>query len=84
MRKTSKILSSKTIGITELKRNPMAVVKQCDPVAVLSRNKPVFYAIPAETYEAMLERLEDLELAAIVRARQDQPRSELDWSNLST
>lgn len=78
------VLSSTTIGITELKRNPMIVVEEAEgeTVAVLNRNKPVFYAVPAEAYEAMLERLEDAELAAIVRAREGQPRTKVDWDEL--
>jgi antitoxin StbD len=42
------------------------------PVAILNRNEPAFYCIPAKTYEAMLERLEDLELNAIADARKAQ------------
>ena len=84
MRKVSAVLSSVTIGITELKRNPMVVVDESDgeTVAVLTRNKAVFYAVPAEAYEAMMERLEDAELAALVRAREHQPRIEVDWDDL--
>jgi len=31
-------------------------------VAILNRNEPAFYCVPAKAYEAMLERIEDLEL----------------------
>ena len=84
MRKVSAVWSSVTIGITELKRNPMVVVDESDgeTVAVLNRNKAVVYAVPAEAYEAMMERLEDAELAALVRAREHQPRIEVDWDDL--
>lgn len=84
MRSTSLVLSSTTIGITELKRNPMVIVDEAEgeAVAVLNRNKPVFYAVPAATYEAILERLEDAELAAVVHAREHQPRIEADWDDL--
>ncbi len=37
------------------------------PLAVLNRNKPVFYLIPADGYEALLDRLEDYQLADEVR-----------------
>jgi galactonate dehydratase len=40
------------------------------PVAILNRNEPVFYCVPAKAYEAMLDRLEDLELNAIADARE--------------
>ena len=58
-------------SVSELKKNPMGTVAAGDglPVAILNRNKPVFYCVPAEAYEAMLERLEDLELNAIADGR---------------
>lgn len=42
------------------------------PVAILNRNEPAFYCVPAKAYEALLDRLEDLELNAIADARADQ------------
>jgi antitoxin StbD len=42
------------------------------PVAILNRNEPAFYCVPAKAYEAMLDRLEDLELNAIADAREGQ------------
>ena len=68
------VLADVTTSISELKKNPMAVVKQGEgfPVAVLNRNQPVFYCVPAEAYEILMDKLEDVELAAIVEARKDQ------------
>ncbi|MNQ86615.1 Antitoxin YafN [compost metagenome] len=64
------ILARTSIGISELKVNPTAAIEQADgPVAVLNRNKPVAYLIPALEWEAICDRLEDIELAEIVRAR---------------
>ncbi|SIO15633.1 antitoxin StbD [Sulfurivirga caldicuralii] len=58
-------------SITELKRDPMGTVAsgEGEPVAILSRNDPAFYCVPADTFEAMLERLEDLELNAMAEQR---------------
>jgi antitoxin StbD len=42
------------------------------PVAILNRNAPAFYCVPAKAYEALMERLEDLELNAIANARAGQ------------
>jgi antitoxin StbD len=42
------------------------------PVAILNRNAPAFYCVPAKTYEALMEKLEDLELNAIADAREGQ------------
>ncbi|EPZ1692918.1 type II toxin-antitoxin system Phd/YefM family antitoxin, partial [Vibrio cholerae] len=39
------------------------------PVAVLNRNEPAFYCVPASTYEIMMDKLEDLELLAIAKER---------------
>ncbi len=68
------VLAEVTTSISELKKNPMAVVEQGEgfPVAVLNRNQPVFYCVPVEAYEALMDKLEDVELAAIVEARKDQ------------
>jgi len=68
------VLAEVTTSISELKKNPMAVVEQGEgfPVAVLNRNQPAFYCVPAEAYEALMDKLEDVELAAIVEARKDQ------------
>lgn len=65
------ILATTTASISELKRNPMATVAAGEglPVAILNRNEPTFYCVPAAAYEALLERLEDLELNALADAR---------------
>jgi antitoxin StbD len=61
-------------SVSELKKNPMGTVAAGEgfPVAILNRNEPAFYCVPAKAYEAMLERLEDLELHAIADARAGQ------------
>ena len=71
----SLILAEMTASVSELKKNPMGTVAAGGgyPVAILNRNKPVFYCVPAKAFEAMMERLEDLELNAIAEARKDQP-----------
>ena len=68
------ILASTSASVSELKKNPMDTVAagEGSPVAILNRNEPVFYCVPAKAYAAMLERLEDLELNAIADARQGQ------------
>lgn len=70
------ILADASISITELKRNPSAVIEAADgeSVAVLVHNKPSAYLVPAETYRRLLERLEDLELAELVRERSGEKR----------
>lgn len=74
------IHATQSVGISELKLNPTAVFEGADggAVAILNRNKPVAYLLPADQYEALLDRLEDYELADIVRARQNEPLIEVD------
>jgi antitoxin StbD len=69
-----KILSSTSASVSELKKNPMSTVAAGEgfPVAILNRNEPAFFCVPAKAYEAMLERIEDLELNAIAGAWEGQ------------
>ena len=69
------ILANVTASVSELKKNPMGTVAAGDgyAVAILNRNAPAFYCVPARAYEAMLEKLEDMELNAIADARAGQP-----------
>ena len=68
------ILTQTAASISELKRNPMGTVAAGEgfAVAILNRNEPAFYCVPAKAYAAMLERLEDAELDAIADARKGQ------------
>ena len=78
------ILAGASISITELKRNPSAVIEAADgeSVAVLVHNKPSAYLVPAETYRRLLDRLEDLELAEQVRQRQHERRIKVTLDDL--
>ncbi len=62
-------------SVTELKKNPMKTLAAGEgfPVVILNRNEPAFYCVPARAYEALLNRLEDLELNAIADERAGQP-----------
>ncbi len=68
------ILTETTASVSELKKNPMGTVAAGEgmPVAILNRNAPAFYCVPAKAYEALMERLEDLELNTIANARSNQ------------
>lgn len=78
------ILSQTTASISELKRNPMGTVAAGEgfPVAILNRNEPAFYCIPAEAYEALLDRIEDLELNRVVEERSGQTEIEVTLDEL--
>ncbi len=78
------ILADASISITELKRNPSAVIEAAEDeaVAVLVHNKPSAYLVPAATYRRLLERLEDMELAELVRARAKERRVKVALDDL--
>ena len=62
-------LADKAISVCELKKKPCAVLNETAVVALLNHNRVMGYRVPAAVYEAMVERLEDLELAQQARAR---------------
>lgn len=78
------ILTKITASISDLKKNPMYVVGQGEgsPVAILNRNKPVFYCVPAGDYEAMMEKLEDAKLNNIADSRKGQKRIRININDL--
>ncbi len=71
MSKINTILAESSASISELKKNPMATIAGGEgaPVAILNHNRPVFYCIPAATYERILDQLENSELAKIANQR---------------
>lgn len=58
-------------SVTDLKRNPMGTVEAGggEPVAILNRNEPAFYCIPADKYEALMNYIDDLKLVCEVKER---------------
>ncbi len=71
---TYKIFSETAASISDLKKNPMGTVAAGEgfPVAILNRNAPAFYCVPADVFESMMDRLDDIELNAIADARAGQ------------
>lgn len=59
------------VSVSELKRNPSAIVDGArgSAVAILNHNRVMAYMVPAETYEAMMDALDDQALVEIARAR---------------
>jgi antitoxin StbD len=68
------LLANYSASISELKKNPSALIEQAEgePIAILSHNRPTAYLVPAETYEQIMERLEDSQLGLIVKERQEE------------
>jgi antitoxin StbD len=67
------LFAETSIGITELKKNPSAVIREAgdNTVVVLHHNRPSAYLIPVKTYEVMMGILDDLKLAPLIQARLD-------------
>ena len=68
------LLADFAISISELKKNPSAAIAAAEgfPLAILNRNAPAAYLVPAEAWEEIMELLDDLDLAEIVRARSNE------------
>lgn len=71
---TSLVLAETTASLSEFKKNPMATVAagKGAAVAILNRNVPAFYCVPARLFELLFERLEDVELNEVADARADE------------
>lgn len=78
------ILTNVAASISELKANPMKVVASGHglPIAVLNRNAPAFYCVPAAAYEALMEALDDIDLVQLVKARQHEATVEVSLDEL--
>jgi len=80
------VLSSCSASISELKKNPTALLNDAEgaPIAILNHNTPAAYFVPAETYEWLMDKLEDFELAQVVRERsaEKQDAIEVDIDDL--
>ena len=81
---TTRILTEAAASISELKANPMKVALSAhgEAIAVLNRNEPAFYCIPAETYEFLMDHIEDLELLSIVEQRKSEASVKVSLNDL--
>lgn len=81
---THAIFANMTASVTDLKKNPMGTVASGGgaSVAILNRNEPAFYCVPAAEYQEMVERLEDAELNALADERADGPFVKVALSEL--
>ncbi len=65
------VLADCSASISELKKNPTALLNEADgsAIAILNHNKPAAYLVPAETYEWLMDVVDDYELAKVVEDR---------------
>ena len=81
----SNALTADTIAdIAEFTRDPIATLARGRglPVGIVDRDQPAFYCVPAESWETILDKLEDIELSAIVDARRNQPTIKVSLDDL--
>lgn len=78
------LLADYGVSISDLKKNPSAVIAAAEgaAVAILNRNKAAAYLIPAAAYEALLDALDDIELVRIVREREGEVGVEVSIDDL--
>jgi antitoxin StbD len=59
------------VSVSDLKKNPTAIVEGATgaPVAILNHNRVMAYMVPASTYEAMVDALDDQALLEIAKTR---------------
>ncbi len=62
------------VSVSDLKKNPSAIVEHAagGTVAVLNHNRVMAYMVPARTYEALIDALDDQALVEIIRARREE------------
>ena len=65
------VLADCSASISELKKNPTALLNEADgaAIAILNHNKPAAYLVPAAMYELLMEQLDDYELTKVVESR---------------
>ena len=82
--KIEPILADAGISISDLKKNPSAAIAAAGglPLAILNRNKPAAYLVPAKAWEAIMEQLDDIELVRIARERWDGPEVQVSIDDL--
>ncbi|MGU3401585.1 type II toxin-antitoxin system Phd/YefM family antitoxin [Brucellaceae bacterium D45D] len=66
-----RVEASMAVSVSDLKKSPSAIMDEAqgEAIAVLNHNRIMAYMVPADVYESMLERLDDLYLAELVKAR---------------
>lgn len=68
------IFADLTISMSDFKKNPAKVLREAGqkPVAVLNHNKPAFYMIDPQMFEALIEQLADNQLMPLLQKRMAQ------------
>ena len=78
----TKIYANYTVSISQLKRNPQALIDDAhgDIIALLNRNRPTAYIVPAETFDWLMDLAEDIELGQIIEERKAEKDKAIEVS----
>lgn len=65
------IYANRSISMSTFKKNPAQVLREAgdQPVAVLNHNRPAFYMVTPNLFEALVEELADRDLLELARQR---------------
>lgn len=79
-----RLFARASVSISDLKKNPSKIINQSEgaPVAILNHNKPSAYIIPADAFEALMEKLDDYELSRVVQEREHEPSVKVSLDEL--
>ena len=71
-------------SVSDLKKNPMEVVNNGfgEAVAILNRNNPAFYCVPADMYERLMDLIEDKELLKLAEEAQTEETVKVSLNDL--
>jgi antitoxin StbD len=69
------LLAQRVASISELKKNPTKLIKEAhgQAIAILNHNTAAAYLIPVETFEKLMDMVDDKELLDIVQQRLSIP-----------
>ncbi|MGE6739873.1 type II toxin-antitoxin system Phd/YefM family antitoxin [Allorhizobium pseudoryzae] len=72
------------LSVSDLKKNPTAIVEGANgqAVAVLNHNRVMAYMVPASTYEAIIDALDDQALVDLVQKRAGERGIPVSLNNL--
>lgn len=81
---TDFLLSNVTVGLSEFKDNPVKAVSHAhgEPLTILNRNKVAFYCLAPETYENIIDRLEEIEIKHLLKERENDEEIEVNLHDL--
>ena len=76
------LLADCSASISELKKNPSALLADSGgaPIVILNHNKPTAYLVPVDTYEWLMDIVDDFELSKLVDERRNDKEHAIEVS----